>query len=262
MTDKNNKRRSPAFQFYADDFLAGTLDMSQSDVGSYIRLLCHQWSRGSIPVETEKQQRLAGGSISVDVLAKFRLYEDGLLRNQRLEDERIKQDQYRDVQRQKGLLSAKIRKSINNGSTAVGTTVIATVQPEYQPEYQPNTQPEVNSPSPSPSPLPFTSPTPTPKDINLENSSNLKDTALTGISRFVKPTKNELLDEAKRIGLPENEAERFEAFYESNGWKVGRNKMKSWKHAMAGWKSRWTENQTKGWTRELIGTSTPDDADF
>jgi len=133
--------RSPAFQFYADDFLAGTLDLSQEEVGAYIRLLCHQWNRGSIPVETEKQQRLAGGSVSVDVLAKFRLVDGSGLVNDRLEKERAKQAEFRQKQREKGLLSAEARKKqprFNHGSTAVGTAV--------QPSGQPDTQPEGNSP--------------------------------------------------------------------------------------------------------------------
>jgi uncharacterized protein YdaU (DUF1376 family) len=148
MNPDESKRKAPAFQFYADDFLAGTLDMSQEDVGSYIRLLCHQWSRGSIPVETEKQQRLAGGSISVDVLVKFPVGDDGLRRNPRLEEERAKQMQFRQKQREKGLKSAETRKMVNHGSTAVATTV----QPDGQPNTQPDGQPEGNSPSPSPTP--------------------------------------------------------------------------------------------------------------
>lgn len=55
-----------------DDFIAGTLELSQADVGAYIRLLCYLCTHGSIPNETEKQQRLAGGPVSVDVLSKFK----------------------------------------------------------------------------------------------------------------------------------------------------------------------------------------------
>ena len=32
------------------------------------------------------------------------------------------------------------------------------------------------------------------------------------------------------------------AFYESKGWHVGKNPMKNWHAAMAGWKCRWEEN--------------------
>ena len=148
MNEDKKTRKAPAFQFYADDFLAGTLEMSQEEVGQFIRLLCHQWNRGSIPVETEKQQRLTGGFVSVDVLAKFRLCEDGLLRNQRLEAVRSERDRFLQQQSEKGRKSAESRKL---ASTAV--------QPDTQPESNSGStvveiglQPEVNSPSPSPTP--------------------------------------------------------------------------------------------------------------
>jgi hypothetical protein len=38
--------------------------------------------------------------------------------------------------------------------------------------------------------------------------------------------------------LPEVEAKKFLGYYGSNDWKVGKNKMKSWKHAVAGWAAR------------------------
>ena len=39
-------------------------------------------------------------------------------------------------------------------------------------------------------------------------------------------------------GGTEGQAIRFHAYYESNGWKVGRNPMKNWKAAASGWISR------------------------
>jgi len=152
MKEEKKTRKAPAFQLYTDDFLAGTLDMSQAEVGQLIRLLCHQWNRGSIPVETEKQQRLAGGCVSVDVLAKFDECEDGLLRNIRLESVRTEKGKFLQSQSVKGKLSAEKRrldalerqKQVNQNPTAV--------EPVLQPDDQPDTQPEFNSPSPSPSP--------------------------------------------------------------------------------------------------------------
>ena len=40
--------KAPAFQFYAADFLVGTSDMTNEEVGIYIRLLCHQWAKGFV----------------------------------------------------------------------------------------------------------------------------------------------------------------------------------------------------------------------
>ena len=56
--------------------------------------------------------------------------------------------------------------------------------------------------------------------------------------RFQKPTVEELTAEAIKIGLPLPEVDKFLNYYESNGWKVGKNSMKSWPAAMKGWLSR------------------------
>ena len=213
---KESKRKAPAFQLYTDDFLAGTLEMSQEEVGQFIRLLCHQWNRGSIPVGTEKQQRLTGGCVSVDVLAKFRLCEDGSLRNERLESVRTERGLFLQQQSIKGQQSAekrrlaalKIQPELNRTST------------EVQPDTQPDGQPESNSPSPSPSPI-----------IKIQADKPPR-------VRFQKPTVEELTAEAIKIGLPLPEVDKFLNYYESNGWKVGKNPMKSWSAAMKGWLSR------------------------
>ena len=58
---------------------------------------------------------------------------------------------------------------------------------------------------------------------------------------LLNPTLDEVLAEAKRIELPAREAEKFYFHYESNGWKVGKNPMKSWRGALMGWKLRWQD---------------------
>jgi uncharacterized protein YdaU (DUF1376 family) len=131
--------KPPAFQFYADDFLAGAADMTQSEVGAYILLLCHQWNRGSAPVQPERQLLIAKGPVSEHVLAKFEVGPDGELRNARLEAEREKQANYRETQRLKGIQSGKTRRTtvqprLNRSSVSVRT----------------GAEPETNSPSPSP----------------------------------------------------------------------------------------------------------------
>lgn len=58
---------------------------------------------------------------------------------------------------------------------------------------------------------------------------------------FQPPTRDEILLHAAKIGLPPNEAEKFEHFYESKGWMVGKTKMRDWRRAMCGWRTRWQE---------------------
>lgn len=128
--------KPPAFQFYAGDFIAGTITLSHAERGLYILALCLQWDQGG--VSPDDLANLAGSTPTARVLQKFQVGEDGLLRNNRLEFEREKQVEYRKGQSNKGKASAQAR--FNRGST--------TVQPEGQPEGQP----KPNSPSPSPSP--------------------------------------------------------------------------------------------------------------
>lgn len=54
---------------------------------------------------------------------------------------------------------------------------------------------------------------------------------------FVRPTVEEVRDYCASKGYPVD-AEEFCSYYESNGWKVGRNPMKSWKGACTTWAKR------------------------
>ena len=54
---------------------------------------------------------------------------------------------------------------------------------------------------------------------------------------FVKPTVEEIKAYVSEKGY-HFDAEAFFSFYESNGWKVGKNPMKSWKDACTTWEKR------------------------
>lgn len=55
------------------------------------------------------------------------------------------------------------------------------------------------------------------------------------VKRFVKPTPEELVAHFELKQSNSVEAEKFFNYYESNGWKVGKNPMKKWKAAAANW---------------------------
>lgn len=59
--------------------------------------------------------------------------------------------------------------------------------------------------------------------------------------RLEKPTLAMVKLEAAKIGLSDLEADKFFSYYEANGWRVGKNTMKSWPHALIGWKMRSNE---------------------
>lgn len=84
--------KSPAFQFYPNDFTSGTADLPAEDVGVYMRLLCYQWNKGAIPSDVTAQARIAGVSTAKMRTIWTRLkrhFTSG--RNPRLEREREKQ---------------------------------------------------------------------------------------------------------------------------------------------------------------------------
>ncbi len=56
--------------------------------------------------------------------------------------------------------------------------------------------------------------------------------------RFSPPTIEQITEHFKEKGSGKNEAEKFFNFYESNGWKVGKNKMANWKAAATNWVKR------------------------
>lgn len=69
------------------------------------------------------------------------------------------------------------------------------------------------------------------------------------VVRFTPPTKQEVMDYCQEKGLTDIDIERFIDYYTSNGWMVGKNKMKDWKAAMRNWarKDRATKpNNTDG----------------
>lgn len=134
MNEDKKTRKAPAFQFYADDFLAGTITMTNEERGAYIALLCLQWSKGSL-TENDFQRVCIGMPPHSQRICqdKFQIDADGNYRNKRLEAEREKQDQYRKKQ------TDNAKKRWLGNATAYATAL-------------PTDMPNVCSPSPSPTP--------------------------------------------------------------------------------------------------------------
>ena len=61
---------------------------------------------------------------------------------------------------------------------------------------------------------------------------------------FQPPTLEEVKARCAEMGYT-LDPESFMAYYNANGWKVGRNKMVSWESALAGWQSREKEYKPK-----------------
>jgi uncharacterized protein YdaU (DUF1376 family) len=126
--------KPPAFQFYADDFLAGTVTMSNEERGLFITLLCRQWSQGFV-TKSEIERISKGMAVPsiTHVTAKFKPSGKDQFQNERLELERKKQEEYRKNRSNSGKIGALSR--WHSHSTAIA-------------------QPMANDGSPSPSPSP------------------------------------------------------------------------------------------------------------
>lgn len=65
--------------------------------------------------------------------------------------------------------------------------------------------------------------------------------------QFKKPTREQLCEYAQQRNFQHFDPDDFLDYYESNGWKVGRNAMKSWPHAASKWER---ENAKRTATRK------------
>lgn len=130
----------PAFQLYAADFLVDTADWTVDELGIYFRLLMNEWVNGKLPNDEKRLARIAGTSSKKfqkrwgKIKIKFHQNGDGFLYNRRLEEEREKQNLWREKSRLGGLKSGKARRRV------------------VQPPYEPKGQPKGNSSSSSSSP--------------------------------------------------------------------------------------------------------------
>lgn len=71
-------------------------------------------------------------------------------------------------------------------------------------------------------------------------------------ARFTKPTIEEIKDRIAEMNY-NIDAERFFNYYESNGWMVGRNKMRDWKAALTTWsKSNQPQQQSRPQQKESM----------
>lgn len=65
-------------------------------------------------------------------------------------------------------------------------------------------------------------------------------------SRMTKPSIDDVLIYFAEKSHPSTEAHKFFDYYESNGWRVGRNPMKDWHAAVRNWMSNVKSNQSHG----------------
>lgn len=206
--------KSPAFQFYVQDFLIGVRHFNTQETGAYILLLCEQWDTGYIENSPTFLKKITGISEKKlkNVLAKFEKVENKLF-NKRLELEREKQNEYRDRQRLNGGKGGRPKKGL-------GFSGLSESKPTQNPD-------ETSSSSTSSSII--------PNGIRTTDQTDSKKT-------FIKPDLSDVVQYFTELKSStwnaikiQEEAQRWIDHYSSNGWKVGKNQMKDWKAAVRNW---------------------------
>lgn len=84
--------KDPAFLFYSADFIVGTYEMTDEQVGRYIRLMCLQHQKGHLSEAVVLS--VMGGEIDREVIGKLKRDADGLYYNERLDEETSKRRDY------------------------------------------------------------------------------------------------------------------------------------------------------------------------
>lgn len=77
-------------------------------------------------------------------------------------------------------------------------------------------------------------------DNDNEYDNDLKENTIDGVKekRFAPPTLENVSEYCREMGYTNVDAARFIDFYTSNGWMVGKNRMKDWKAAVRNWDRR------------------------
>jgi uncharacterized protein YdaU (DUF1376 family) len=102
--------KSPAFQFYVQDFLSGVKFFSAEETGAYILLLCEQWDSGFIENNDKILKKITGISPKKlqKVVEKFQIIDNKLI-NKRLAEEKAKKIAFIGRASEGGKESARLR---------------------------------------------------------------------------------------------------------------------------------------------------------
>jgi len=118
----------PAFLFYAQDFLVGTLALPMDDRGKYITLLCYMHEHGRMTPDMVMQLI---GEVSKPLRTKFKTDEAGLWFNERLEKE---------IKERQRFIESKQRNGKKGGRPKRGKASLELAKEGKQKELELNTQ--------------------------------------------------------------------------------------------------------------------------
>ena len=194
--------KDPAFLFYSSDFYMGTIEMTPSQVGYYIRLLCLQHVKGHL--SEALMTSTMGGEFDEAVACKFLVDENRCYYNERLDEEAKKRNNFTESR----------RKNLSTSPTHMQEHV-----EQHMQEHSNNNMGQ---------------------HMENENRNVLnvpKKRVVGGNKTFQPPTIEEVKAYCSERGNSVNPS-AFLAHYEANGWVQGRGKpIKDWKAAVRVWEN-------------------------
>jgi uncharacterized protein YdaU (DUF1376 family) len=187
--------KDPAFLFYPNDYLGGTMGMTLEEKGAYIELLILQFNRGHM---TSHMVGHTVGQVWEGIKDKFTMDENGCYYNKRLETEIIKRQKYSNSRRNN--LEGKNQYTKNE----VKTNGHMTSHMENENENR----------------------------IILD-STIIKEPKIE--KKFIPPTLQEVIDYFNEKGYSKEAATKAFNFYSAGDWSDSKgSKVKNWKQKMNG----------------------------
>jgi uncharacterized protein YdaU (DUF1376 family) len=179
--------KDPAFLFYPNDWIGGTMGMTFEEKGAYIELLMMQFNRGHM---TSHMIGQTVGQLWDKVQDKFKIDSEGLYFNERLDIEKDKRKAFTESR----------RNNINgeNQYTKKGGHLNGHMTSHMEDGNE---------------------------IVNVDKNKKFKIPEIEEITKYCQERKNSV------------NPQKFLNHYISNGWMVGKNKMKDWKAAIRTWEN-------------------------
>jgi hypothetical protein len=218
--------KDPAFLFYYQDFLVGTDDMTNDEVGAYIRCLCHQASKGSI-TEKHMMKICLRHDVFNAVALKFDRDENNNFCNERLSIEINKRKAFAESRR-----NNRLKKSYEKDMIDISKTYDEHMENENENEdiikNKKTTSKKFVKPDEN-------------EVYNLMGELNAKGGSFLAEDKLV------------------NFARTFIDYYEAKGWMIGRSPMKNWNSAVRNWMRKEWDNlknqKPNGYTKQSTSTA-------
>ncbi len=225
----------PYMQLYVADYLADTAYLDVIESGAYLHLLMNYWQTGKpLPNDDKRLARIAKCTdeqwLNVrSTVVEYFVEQENVLIHNRVEEDLLSVNEKQSNASKAGKASAAARKKAKSAkkATAVERTLNGSAT---------NVDDALNHTD-----------TDTDTDTDIKEKEKEKPTRA---KKFISPS---LIETDKFASSEKINLTGFFDYYESNGWLVGKNKMKNWRASARGWSNRqktFTKQPEKHWTED------------